>query len=58
MTNTATNTVGVEPGTIVVFSDLVCPFSHIAVHRHLSPASASVSTTGCVLITIPSRSNY
>lgn len=23
----------VEPGTIVVFSDLTCPFAHIAIHR-------------------------
>lgn len=26
----------VEPGTIVVFSDIACPWSHLAVHRLLS----------------------
>ncbi len=33
MTTIATNAIDVEPGTIVVFSDLICPFTHIAVHR-------------------------
>jgi len=26
-------TLGVEPGTVVVFSDIACPWAHIAVHR-------------------------
>jgi len=33
MTETANDTIDVQPGTIVVFSDLICPFTHIAVHR-------------------------
>ena len=27
------NAIDVAPGTIVIFSDLICPFTHIAVHR-------------------------
>ena len=30
---TPANAIGVEPGTIVIFSDVICPFTHIAVHR-------------------------
>ncbi len=28
-----TSTIPVAPGTIVVFSDLTCPFAHVAIHR-------------------------
>lgn len=27
------STIEPEPGTIVIFSDLICPFAHVAVHR-------------------------
>lgn len=36
MTNTTPTSpiaIDVEPGTIAIFSDLICPFTHIAVHR-------------------------
>ena len=39
MTNTSA--LDVEPGTIVVFSDLICPFTHIAVHRLFTTCVAS-----------------
>jgi predicted DsbA family dithiol-disulfide isomerase len=28
-----TNTITVEPGTIAIFSDLICPFAHVTIHR-------------------------
>ena len=28
-----TTPISVAPGTIVIFSDLTCPFAHVAVHR-------------------------
>lgn len=28
-----TNTIHVDPGTIAIFSDLICPFTHITMHR-------------------------
>lgn len=30
---TTTTTIPVASGTIVVFSDLTCPFAHVAIHR-------------------------
>lgn len=33
MTGNQTGAIEVAPGTIVLFSDLICPFTHVAVHR-------------------------